>query len=61
APAELFDPAPKESAFPLRFRAGFVANLVVWPADHGEAGLSFCWERGTPVWLPAPPRRKTPK
>jgi len=55
------DPLLKEPSFSLRFRAGFVANLVVWPANNDGTMLSFFWERGNPVWLPAPPRRKTPK
>jgi len=59
--ADKVDPGLLELNFPLRFRAAFVANLVLWPATYGVAGLSFCWERGNPVWLPAPLRRKTPK
>jgi hypothetical protein len=60
-PPDQGEPDLEDLDFPLRFRTGFVANLVVWPADQGETGLSFCWERGNPAWLPSPPRRKSPK
>ena len=43
-----------DSPFPLRFKAGCVANLVLRRLTAGVTGLSFEWERGAPVWMPKP-------
>lgn len=40
------------SPFPLRFRAGYVANLLIRRTSVGAAGLSYEWDRGLPVWMP---------
>ncbi|MFA6508740.1 MAG: hypothetical protein WCT14_21755, partial [Treponemataceae bacterium] len=40
-----------ESPFPLRFRAAYVANLIITPLAIGSAGRSFVWEQGRPAWL----------
>jgi hypothetical protein len=41
-----------ERLFPLRFRAGYVANCVFRRAGTGAEGFSYEWEQGLPVWLP---------
>jgi hypothetical protein len=43
---------PASDLFPIRFRAGFVSNLVLRPAADGVPDLSWEWEFGLPVWLP---------
>jgi hypothetical protein len=41
---------------PTVFRAAYIANLVVFPAESGDPDFSFKWEIGEPRWLPGEPR-----
>ena len=44
-----------EDPFPLRFRAGYLANLIIRPIrqeSSGEQKLSYEWESGAPAWMP---------
>jgi hypothetical protein len=49
-------PAPPE----LSFRAAMIANLAICPLSQGEAGYSFAWKTGRPVWLPAYRKARNP-
>jgi len=41
-----------EEAPAISFRAACLANLAMRPLSGGEAGYSFEWNIGPPVWLP---------
>ncbi len=47
------DPLPIPPAEgPLSFRAAYLANLLIAPAESGDPRFSFEWEIGKPRWLP---------
>jgi hypothetical protein len=60
--AALLGPAdePAPAAPDLSFRAAMTANLAIAPLDQGEAGYSFAWKTGRPLWLPAYRKPKNP-
>ena len=49
---------PPEAGPELSFGAAMIANLAIRPLDQGEAGYSFAWKTGRPVWLQTRKKQK---